>query len=405
MIYALTGGIGAFVPFLLLPVLTHRLSAVEFGILSLVETTVIFTTPFVLSGIQGAINAEFFHLSSPEYKKYINNAFSLTFIAFLLVLIFVSFVVILFPDVGGIPSKLIFFVPLFALARNISSIVLSVFQIRQETNKYVFYYITQTILNLSLSYGLVEYINLGYWGRLEGLYGALFISALFGVIWLKRLDMATTGMEFCYSKKILKFSLPLIPHALSGSVLSMSDRFFISSFEDVAHVGTYSIAYQISSIMIMLSTAISLAWTPMLYALLKVNTEESKQKIVKFTYFFVIVFILFSGCIYLLSDYIFLYFINEKYFEAKLYFPWLLLGFCFQSIYFLFSSSFFFYKRTGLLSSITVSLAITNIVLNYLLVKNFKTMGVAYSTTITWFLFMCLTAIVAWRSMNKSFNK
>jgi len=63
-------------------------------------------------------------------------------------------------------------------------------------------------------------------------------------------------------------------------------------------------------------------------------------------------------------------------------------------LYFLVSNFIFFEKNTVILAKITFSGAILNIVLNYYLIKEFGTIGVAYATAITWFLFYILVVVL-----------
>ena len=63
-------------------------------------------------------------------------------------------------------------------------------------------------------------------------------------------------------------------------------------------------------------------------------------------------------------------------------------------LYFLVSNFIFFEKKTAILAKITFSGAILNIVLNYYLIKEFGTIGVAYATAITWFIFYILVVVL-----------
>ena len=114
----------------------------------------------------------------------------------------------------------------------------------------------------------------------------------------------------------------------------------------------------------------------------------------KFTVGISALFILSAVIIYIFKDLLFTILVAKDFFRAKDFFGFLLLGFLFQSLYFLVSNFIFFEKKTAILAKITFSGAILNIVLNYYLIKEFGTIGVAYATTITWFLFYILVVVL-----------
>ena len=144
--------------------------------------------------------------------------------------------------------------------------------------------------------------------------------------------------------------------------------------------------------MLLFSRSVNQAWNPMLYSLLKKKDYKSVEK---FTAILFGVFILVSIIIYFSTDIVFEYLIDSSYLQAKSYVLLLLLGFLFQSLYFLFTNFIFYSKRTDLLAIITFSGALLNLLLNYALIKKMGVIGVAYATAITWFIFMVATFLVA----------
>ncbi|MEQ9306509.1 MAG: polysaccharide biosynthesis C-terminal domain-containing protein, partial [Marinoscillum sp.] len=65
--------------------------------------------------------------------------------------------------------------------------------------------------------------------------------------------------------------------------------------------------------------------------------------------------------------------------------------------YKIFSMSLFYEKRIWLISSITGSSAVVNLILNYVLIKKLGVIGVAIATTSSMFMMMILTFILAQR--------
>ncbi len=390
IIYGSTNVIKSFIPFLLLPILTTYLSQTEFGILSLIEVAILFLFPIISLNIKGAINVEYFNLNLKELKYFITNSLFLTFIVF----ISISVIFFLFSsdieEISGIPRNIIIFLPIFSFLRVNSQVVLGIFQISQNPKKYAFFTIIQSLLDFLLTYALVVIYNQNYWGRLGGIYLSFFVTSIIALIYLYKFDYLTFPV-FKYTKNILKFGIPLIPHAVGGTIIALSDRFFISYYYSYNEVGIYSVAYQVSSIMLLIGMSLNQGWVPIFYKLLKTKTEI--KIIIKYIIYLSIFLITTFFLILIFRNFIFNLFVNEKFYISKDYFLLLLFGFLFQSIYFLITNFIFYLKKTTYLAIITCSCALINIFLNYILIQAYGVKGVAMATFITWGLFLIIIFI------------
>ena len=72
-------------------------------------------------------------------------------------------------------------------------------------------------------------------------------------------------------KYALMYNLPLIPHYLSQTVLSSADRIMIKDMVGESEAGIYSLAYSISLIMTLFSTALMQTISPFIYQKIKDN--------------------------------------------------------------------------------------------------------------------------------------
>lgn len=385
-IYGGTNAIKSLVPFLMLPILTSYLSIADYGILSLIEVSVLLISPFITLNIASAINVEYFKIEKKNLKHYISNALILSFLSMVFALLIFSFFKSYIHELINVSHRLIAILPVFAFLRVISSIVLGLYQVSERPKKFAIFTIIQTLIDFTLSYILVVWLQLGYIGRLDGIYLSLACMSLAGIIVLYKNDYLSINLVFKYTKKILSYGTPLIPHVLGGVMLAMSDRYFISYFYDNTIVGYYTVAYQIAGLMLLAGVSVNQAWMPMLYRLLN-NYENNKKKISIYTCYLFMLFIFIGIIIYLTSDYIFDLLVNKKFFQAKAFFPYLLVGFMFQSLYYLYTNYLFYYKKTALLAKITFVGAALNIVLNYILILIYGPIGVAYATAITYIIY------------------
>ncbi len=398
------GGINAFkslVPFLMLPILTNYITPNEYGNLALIETTILFLLPFVSININGAINVEYFKLKNSEFKEYVSNALFLSFASFLLF----SF---LFWVFSSNISTLIHLAPiwikllsLFAFLRVFGSVVLVIFQVSGQVKNYALFSLSQTVLDFALSYYLVVVLKEGFVGRLEGVYGAFFVYTIISMIIFYKMDYFKSKFTFKYTKDILDFGVPLILHSISGVVLAMSDRYFISYFYDNAQVGLYTVSYQVSGLLLLISISVNQAWSPMFMNLMKEQNFAMVNKIIKILF---VLFIISAVGVYFIKGIVYHYFVGEKFQISLEYFLPLLVGFLFQSLYFLYTNYLFFYKKTKVLAMITFSGAVLNLILNYILIKQFGVVGVAYATAVTYLLFF-ITVLIVSKNLEYSKNK
>jgi O-antigen/teichoic acid export membrane protein len=393
IVYGITNALKSLVPFLMLPILTKYMSIKEYGELSLIETSVLFLLPFVMLNIHGAINVEYFkHKDFLEFKKYVVNAIFISFISFLIVFVIIYFLQNEIEKIVKIDLVWIKFLAIFAFLRVLPNVLLVIFQASQKPKLYAFYFISQTITDFSLSYLLVVIYHYSLVGRLIGIYGSFFIFSVVALFFLYDHGYFKVKLTFKYTKDILSFGIPLIFHSIGGVILAMSDRYFISYFNGNQEVGLYTVAYQISGVLLLFSISINQAWNPIFFKLMQ---KKEFIKIDKFIKFLIIIFILFSFLVFFISPLIYHYFVDKKFYDSKIYFLPLLLGFTFQSFYFLFTNYMFFYKKTMIISFITFVGAIINLLLNYLLIKLYGPIGVAYATAITWFLYFLSVYLVA----------
>lgn len=382
IIYGLTNALKSLVPFIMLPILTHYLSVKDYGVLSLIETSILFISPFVMLNIHSAISVEYFTAKDKDdFAKYVTNSLILTVFSFLMVFFILNLFSKQFSQIIHIDEFWIKILAFLAFLKIIPLVVLTIFQSSNQPFKYFLFSIFLVLFDFTLSYILIVFCDKGILGRIIGVYGAYFLFSIIGFYILYKLRYVVLKIILKFSKQILEYGVPLIAHSIGGIVLAMSDRYFLAYFVDNKVVGLYTVAYQISGIMLLFSMSINQAWRPMLYNLLK-NSNLKKAKQINFV--LVVIFILSFCILYFIIPLIYKILINERFYDSKIFVLWLLIGFLFQSLYFIYTNYLFFYKKTKLLSVITFSGAILNIILNYIGIKLFGSIGVAYATAITW---------------------
>ena len=187
------------------------------------------------------------------------------------------------------------------------------------------------------------------------------------------------------------YGLPLVVHSSAIAMLFMSDRFFISYFNGEYDVAQYSIAIQLSMIILIFVNAFAGAWGAHVFKYLKDNKNIIKKDLIKKIYIILGFFIVIPFLLLYIQKFILISFFDIKYIDAYNYILVIGIGYAIMGIYKIFIAFLYYNKRTNSISKITIYSTILNFTLNYIFIKNFGSIGVAYSTMISMFVLTLLT--------------
>jgi O-antigen/teichoic acid export membrane protein len=160
-------------------------------------------------------------------------------------------------------------------------------------------------------------------------------------------------------------------------------------------LGIYSVGYQLGSIMMVLINGISSSWQPKLFHVLKNN--EPKQQVVKSAYGMLALMLLAATAIWVASP-IYFKLYDERYQPGIVYVPWVAYGFMFYGLYSVFVHLIYYHRLTKLMGAIAGANIIVNLLLNYLLIKQFGTMGAIYATIAS---FAVMAGLTFWFGQRK----
>jgi O-antigen/teichoic acid export membrane protein len=101
-------------------------------------------------------------------------------------------------------------------------------------------------------------------------------------------------------KEGLSFSLPFVPTLLISWVIILSNRLFIEFFGDLSQVGLFSMAFKISSIILLLGGAVNMAFMPYFYKTLNDTSNAGDDlKLVSHSIIILLLAIFFSFIIFI----------------------------------------------------------------------------------------------------------
>lgn len=198
-----------------------------------------------------------------------------------------------------------------------------------------------------------------------------------------------------YSKEYWKFaltlSIPLIFHALSKQVMDVSDRIMISNMCGEAEAGIYGTIYSISTMVLVLWSAINNSIIPFLFEKIKSKEYSQIRKMINpILSFFAVVALLLT----VIAPDIIRIILPKEFYSAIYIIPALAAGIYLTALYNLFSNVLLYYKKTNYIMIATSVAALINITINYFFIPKFGYYIAAYTTLLSYIILSIMQYIM-----------
>jgi O-antigen/teichoic acid export membrane protein len=396
-IYTITSLINASIPFLLIPLLTRKLSTEEYGILSMTTIVLNILTPLVGFSAIGSINRKYFDSENKHFSRYVGNSIYILLISSICLFIGAYFLGAKVSEYTQIPIAWLYAIIIIAIAQFVNLVLLTIWQASEKPIKFGAFQVAQSVLNLGLTFIFIYSLGYNWEGRVISQIIATGFFTLIAIYILYSTGYLKFEYNFEDIKDILKFGAPLIPHTLGGLLIAFTDRILIANLINISETGVYTLAYQIGSIIGILCTSFINAYVPWLYNNLNKNSEEIKLKIVKFTYIYFVVLSLGAFIFIQLLTVGLDFLVGKEYSNALSYSLWIILGYVFNGMYLMIAGFIFYAKKTGMLSIITILVSLLNIPICYFMLLEYGTIGASFSMTIVYFITFALTWVLSYK--------
>lgn len=256
---------------------------------------------------------------------------------------------------------------------------------KHKTNRVAWISLIRIVLAISISLVLIIPFDMGAMGRILGLFVGnmiVFSIAFYDIIRYTR---------FKFSFKTLRHTLilgfPLVFSVFSYVIMESSDKYMLERMVGLYDLGIYDIAYTYSAIPLFLIVGFSQVWQPVFFENMK---KGSTRILKKLSNYYVIIFMLISIVVITFSNEIFNLFINDKFIKAITVVPWVVFGIFFLGLSNFTASIYSYQKRFKEIGGIAVIVTILNIILNYLLIREYGITGAAIATAITYIAYLSI---------------
>jgi O-antigen/teichoic acid export membrane protein len=220
-------------------------------------------------------------------------------------------------------------------------------------------------------------------------FGTLVASVVLVAVALPSIDHRwSTAISRVMVVEALAFGIPLLPHALSHWALALSDRLILGANVGDAPVGVYGLAYQLTAVVTVIAVAVNQAVMPRYARAQSVRGEPGLRTLIT-SQALLVGFVGLATAV--LGPPLVHLALPASYQLAALVIPPVALGFVFLGWYLIPMDSIVLVAgRTKWIFVCSVVAALTNIVLNLLLVPEFGVMAASVNTAVGYAVLLVL---------------
>lgn len=382
--------------FIVTPIFTRMMSKQDYGSVSNFFAWETMLFPLITLNLRTTITRSkfvFFDIND----TYLSSILATSNIFTLLIYLIVEFNKEIFVNVFELDIRYIRLLFLYILFKTCFEYQQIQFKNYYKSKLFVFYSILSVFSSLILSLILVQFMENKLNGRILGtvIPSVIINLFIFCDIWKrgKRIDLKCV-------KFALNMGLPLIPSAVSATLLSSSDRVMITKYCNSEQTALYSTAYTVYSIAAIIWTALQQAWEPWLNDnLAKQNFDgiKSHSKVFAILYTALIVGVM------LVAPEIILIMGGKAYFEAIWVMPPIILAMIFQFLYTFYFNLEYFYGETYIISLGTFMAAIINVGLNWIFIPRYGYIAAAYTTLVAYALMLLYHFLIVKVKLKKDY--
>lgn len=386
--------IPSIVGFIALSIYTRIFSAEDFGDYSIIMATVSLLGVFTYAWLNNS-NIRFFssYKSNDMLASFFTNLLFILAICFfciiciLLILFKLSFIPF------NISNYLIYLVGVL-VANSIFEISITFLRADRKPKTVSLINLLATLFSFSTSLFFIYFLNYGIAGIFIGYISTYLIISIYS---FGKSKLYSNLKLSTISKSILReftcYGFPLTFTLLFSWILIISDRYMIAYLRDSSEVGIYSAAYQLASYpMTLISSIIMMSAFPII-----INSWEKNESTITIDlisnaskYYLLIAIPSFVGITVLSKEIMLL--LGDSYSIGANVLPWVCFGTLFSGLCMYTNKGFELRKKTKELSFLVGLIAISNVLMNYLLIPKFGYYGAGVSTGLSYLFYFLLSS-------------
>lgn len=382
--------------FVSFPLFTRLFAVDEYGLMSLVATTLMLAVGLGKIGFQHSMVRFYAETRAgnnaytlPQYFATVLGAMSaLAVVATLLWLLTVE----LIPATAWKDPRMVTLLRLTAVLvfiRIFESVFMNFLRAEQRSGAYSAYMVVRKYVGLGVIIVTVLYVVHGLYGFYVGaiLGEALVVSAL-GIYFLRHQPVSLSKFQPTLFRSMLMFGLPMVGYEIGGVILSVGDRYVLEAIAGPEQLGFYSASYNFCEyVQNTLLVSVGQAVIPM-YT--RIWEEKGAQETIRFIsrvlHFYLMLGALVVAVLASVGNDVLALLASEKYRPGGVIVPWVIAGMVLEGGLPIVAAGIFIRKQTQTLMLLVLMSAALNIGLNFALVPRFGIVGSAVATLLSYMM-------------------
>lgn len=376
--------INRLIPFLLLPILTKHIDPSGFGVISVVTTVSSLAMPLVGFCSNSVLFQKYYAFDDAEISGFLKASYRIIFVGLLVSSVAIAAFSSRLADWLGVAGLWLFLGLVCAAFGMVSTLTMSLFQLQGQPTKYGVLQTAGALINFTTAIVLVVLLGLSWPGRVWAMViSSAFLCAIALLVSRRYVLASQAGSNTNHIVVILRQGGALMPNAVSGWVIAMCDRLFLTTMTSLETVGIYAIGVSIAQVTDVMLNSIAQAYLPHVYKHGGKDGDESAYFLVRSIYCVIGLSILVGTGVAVVGPIAISLFIDPKYGEAQMVVPWICLSCVLFSIGTLFQTLLLVEQRNHLTVYISMLAVSTSVLSNIYFIEHFNMVGAAMANAFT----------------------
>lgn len=387
--------------FIMTPLFTRWLSQSDYGTFDLIVTYITFLMPIITLECAEAV---FRHLldakEERDKKSIITNAVVIDLIGFIICILITAILAISFEQIRNVA---VYFVILL-ISETINTLMMMILRGLKMLPTYTvanIIYVIAMIISVTI---LVKFMNLGLAGIILGYSIGYLVSSIFIIIRSKFLQYVSFKcFDKLMAKRMLKYSLPMIPNTLSWWIVDASDRTIVSTILGSSTNAILAVAHKIPNLCQTIFSVFHMSWQENATETINDKDRDKYYSSIMNNMFVILT----SICVLILSGnfIIFKVLFTEEYFSAYYQVPILMMSIVLSMLAQFIGGIYVAKMESKTNGTTTIIAAIINIIVHLALINFIGLYAATISTLVAYLALFIIRYVKVKKEIDLKFSK
>lgn len=399
--------------FISFPLFTRLFAVDEYGLMSLVATTLMLAVGLGKVGFQHSM-VRYYAETRAGNNAYTLPQYFATVLGAMGVLAFAStalwlLAVELLPATLWKDPRLVLLLRVTAVLvfiRIFESVFVNLLRAEQRSGTYSIYQVIRRYGSLGIIVVTVLHLIPGVYGFYVGtVAGEAVMVAGLAIVYLRHQPVQLRQFQPSLFRSMAMFGLPMVGYEIGGVILSAGDRYVLGALAGPEQLGLYSAAYNLCEYMQnVLLVSLGQALIPMYTRIWEEKgAKETVQFISRVLHFYLMLGAMVVALLASLGPDVLEVLASEKYRPAGEILPWLIAGKVLEGGLPIVAAGIFIRKQTQTIMLLVLLAAALNIGLNFAFVPRFGILGSALASLVSYFTLVASSMVMGQRRLPVAF--